>query len=56
MVAVRRGTRAGDVLKSLSGSRINRIVVMDDELNTLYEMDESELVRRALDKGLDERL
>jgi stage IV sporulation protein FB len=56
MVAVRKGARAGDVLKSLSGSRINRIVVMDDEMNTLYEMDESELVRRALDKGLDQRL
>lgn len=56
LVAVRKGTRTGDVLKSLSGSRINRIVVMDDEMRTVYELDESELVRRALDEGLDERL
>lgn len=54
-VAVRKGASVGEVLRTLPHTQISRIVVMDEDMRTLYEIDESELVRRALDDGLDAR-
>ena len=56
LVAVRKGVRVGEVLKTLPHTQISRVVVMDDDMRSLYELDESELIRRALDNGLDDRL
>lgn len=55
-VAVPRDTKIGDVIKTLPHTQICKVVVMDEDLHTLYEMDEGELVSRAIDKGLDNRL
>lgn len=55
-VAVRKGSSVGEVLRTLPHTQISRVVVMDDDLHSLYEMDESELVRRALDEGMEARL
>lgn len=55
LIAVRKGASVGDVLRTLPHTQISRIVVMDEDMRALYETDESELVRRALDDGLDAR-
>ena len=56
LVAVKKGSSVGEVLRALPHSQLSRIVVMDDDLRPLYEIEETDLVRRALDEGLDARL
>lgn len=56
LVAVRKGSRVGEVLRTLPHSQLSRIVVMDDDLRPVCEIEESDLIRKALDEGLEARL